>query len=49
MERLCELWLILHGFRQQVLVDWEDINLQDLVEEAKADLYRAQTEKLREE
>ena len=48
VERLCELWLILHGFRQQVLVDWEDINLQDLVEEAKADLYRAQTEKLRE-
>ena len=48
VERLCELWLILHGFRQQVLVDWEDINLQDLVEEAKADLYRAQTEKIRE-
>lgn len=49
VERLCELWLILHGFGQQVAVDWEDINLQDLVEEARAGLYRAQTEKLREE
>lgn len=49
VERLCELWLILHGYGQQVMVDWEDINLQDLVEEARADLYRAQTAKLKEE
>ena len=28
-------------------VDWEDINLQDLVEEAKAELYREQAENLR--
>ena len=49
VERLCELWLILHGFGQRVTVDWEDINLQDLVEEARAGLYRAQTEKLRKE
>ena len=27
--------------------DWEDINLQDIVEEAKAELYRAQAEKIR--
>ena len=28
-------------------VDWEDINLQDEVEEAKAELYREQARKLR--
>ena len=49
VERLCELWLILHGFRQQVLVDWEDINLQDEVEEARAALYLQQARKLRVE
>ena len=37
------------GFRQQVLVDWEDINLQDEVEEAKAALYLQQARKLRQE
>ncbi len=28
-------------------MDWEDINLQDEVEEAKAELYREQARKLR--
>ena len=30
-------------------VDWADINLQDLVEEARAELYREQAEGLRQE
>lgn len=42
VERICELWLTLHGYRPQVSVDWEDVNLQDLVEEARAELYRQQ-------
>lgn len=29
VERICELWLALHGFDRRVTVDWEDINLQD--------------------
>ena len=42
VERICELWLRLHGYDRKVSVEWEDINLQDLVEEARAELYREQ-------
>ncbi|WP_130869344.1 phage portal protein [Intestinimonas massiliensis (ex Afouda et al. 2020)] len=47
VERICELWLRLHGYDSKVEVDWQDINLQDLVEEARAQLYRQQTRSLR--
>ena len=47
--RAAELWLRLHGFGEKAEIIWEDINLQDIVEEAKAELYRAQAEKLRRE
>lgn len=47
VERICELWLRLHALGGEVAVDWEDINLQDLVEEARAELYREQAEDLR--
>ena len=47
--RVAELWLRLHGFGEKAEIVWEDINLQDIVEEAKAELYRAQAEKLRRE
>ena len=49
VRRICQLWLRLHGIAGDVDVDWEDINLQDLVEEARAALYQAQTEQLRKE
>ena len=42
VERICELWLRLHGYDPKVTVDWKDMNLQDLVEEARAELYRQQ-------
>ena len=48
LERVCELWLRLNGFSPEVGIDWEDITLQDLVEEAKADLYREQAETIRQ-
>lgn len=48
VERICELWLRLHGFTGSVDVDWEDINLQDQVEEARAELYREQARRMRE-
>lgn len=48
VERICELWLKLHGFTGSVNVDWEDINLQDQVEEARAELYREQARQIRE-
>ena len=47
--RVSELWLRLHGYDSRAELEWEDINLQDLVEEARADLYRAQAEKQRRE
>lgn len=49
VERVCTLWLRLHGFGGGVTVGWEDINLQDIVEEARAGLYRAQTEQIKGE
>lgn len=46
-ERVCRLWLRMHGYGCRFRVEWDDINLQDLVEEAKAELYREQARKLR--
>jgi len=48
VERVCEMWLRLHGYADKVTVSWEDINLQDMVEEARAELYREQAKELRE-
>ncbi len=42
IRRVCKLWLKLKGFGGDVEIVWDDINLQDEVELAKADLYRAQ-------
>lgn len=47
VERICETWLKLKGFGTQIKVEWEDINLQDIVEEARAELYREQAEAIR--
>lgn len=44
--KICRLWLRLHGYDDELTVEWEDINLQDLVEEARANLYQAQTRAL---
>ncbi|MCF2664856.1 phage portal protein [Oscillibacter valericigenes] len=47
VERICRLWLRMHGFTCGFEVVWDDINLQDQVEEARAELYREQARKLR--
>ena len=47
VERICELWLRMHGYGCAFEVVWDDINLQDEVEEAKAALYREQARKLK--
>ena len=49
LERICRTWLRLEGFGCGVELEWDDISLQDLVEEARADLYHAQAEKIRKE
>ncbi len=46
VERICELWLAVHGFGGSARVEWSAINLQDETEESKAALYRAQTEQI---
>lgn len=46
VERVCRTWLRMHGYGCDVAVVWDDINLQDLLEEAKAAWYREQTRKL---
>lgn len=46
VERVCRMWLRMHGYDCPFQVDWEEINLQDQVEEAKAELYRQQARKL---
>lgn len=46
VEKLCRLWLRMHGADCPFTVEWEEINLQDQVEEARAALYRRQAETL---
>lgn len=49
LERICEMWLRLHGLSCHPHIVWEDICLQDSVEEAQAALYRAQAQQLQKE
>ena len=45
VEKICDMWLALHGYDCSYEVNWDDINLQDEVEEAQAELYRSQAER----
>ena len=45
--KICKYYLALEGLDDRVEILWDDISLQDITEEAKADLYRAQAEKAR--
>ena len=47
VEQICRMWLRMQGYAGAFHVDWDDINLQDEVEEAKAELYREQARKLK--
>ena len=47
LERICRLWLRMHGYACGFEILWDDINLQDQVEEARAELYRQQARKLK--
>ena len=49
LEQVCTLWLRLHGFGCRPEIVWDDISLQDLVEEAHASLYLAQAAQLESE
>ena len=49
IERICRTYLAMEGLDNRVDIEWDDISLQDITDEAKADLYRAQAEKYRME
>ena len=49
VEKICRTYLALEGLDNRVDIIWDDISLQDISQEAQADLYRAQAEKYRAE
>lgn len=46
LERICGLWMAMHGYPETFEVVWNDVNLQDELDEAKARWYDAQTTQL---
>jgi hypothetical protein len=49
LEKICRTFLALEGLDPQVEILWNDISLQDITEEAKAEVYKAQAAKYRAE
>ena len=49
VRKICRTYLALEGLDDRVSIHWDDISLQDITEEAKAELYKAQAEKARRE
>ena len=47
--KICKTYLALEGLDPRVKILWNDISLQDITEEAKAELYQAQAAKYRAE
>ncbi len=47
IRKICRTFLAFEGLDDQVQIQWEDISLQDITQEAQAELYRAQAEKYR--
>ena len=49
VKKICRTFLMLEGLDPEVEILWNDISLQDITEEAKAELYLAQAAKARKE
>ena len=49
MRKICQTYLALEGLDNRVEIVWDDISLQDIIQEAQADLYRAQAQRYRAE
>lgn len=47
VRKVCRTFLMLEGLDDRVEILWNDISLQDITEEARADLYKAQAQKAR--
>ena len=46
IRKICKLWLVLEGYDPKMEIVWDEISLQDMAETARAELYRAQAQKL---
>ena len=49
MRKICRTFLALEGLDDRFEIEWDDISLQDITQEAQAQLYHAQAEKYRAE
>ena len=47
--KICRMYLAMEGLDDRMEILWDDISLQDITEEAQAELYKAQAEKYRAE
>ena len=47
LAKICRMYLALEGLDDRFQIRWDDISLQDITQEAQAELYRAQAEKAR--
>jgi len=49
MRKICRTFLALEGLDDRVEIVWDDISLQDITQQAQAELYQAQAERCRAE
>ncbi len=49
LQKVCRMYLALEGLDPKVEIVWDDISLQDITEQARAEMYHAQAEKYRAE
>ena len=49
VRKICRTYLVLEGMDPEVEIIWDDISLQDITEQARAELYLAQAAKYRKE
>ena len=49
MRKICQTYLALEGLDNRVEILWDDISLQDITQQAQAEMYAAQAEKYRAE
>ena len=47
LRRICRTFLALEGLDDRMEIQWEEISLQDMTEQAKAELYQAQAEQIK--
>ena len=44
VQKICRTYLAMEGLDNRVTIEWDDISLQDITQEAQAELYKAQAE-----